>query len=54
MPYRIQSASLIKVNRFVMFREMILVYYENHTGQSNTLCERNVENLSLQQMVQYL
>jgi hypothetical protein len=35
--------SATKPNRFMLFREIIAVYCENHTEHKNTLCGQNAE-----------
>jgi hypothetical protein len=37
--YRTQSMSAAKNNRFMLFGEVITVYFENHTNPINTLYE---------------
>jgi hypothetical protein len=35
--------SATKSNRFMLFRETVAVYYENHTEHTDTLCGKNGE-----------
>jgi hypothetical protein len=36
-----QRISMTTVNWFMLFREVIAVYFENHTKNINGLCEQN-------------
>jgi hypothetical protein len=38
---------MTKTNRLILLREIIAVYYENHTEHINTLCGQNVDFLNL-------
>jgi hypothetical protein len=37
-----QHVSITKINWLILFKEIIAVYYENHTKHINTLCGQNI------------
>jgi hypothetical protein len=39
--------SATKANQLMLFREIIAVYCENHTGHINTLCVQNAHFLNV-------
>jgi hypothetical protein len=40
-----QLLFLTQINRLILFKEIITVYYENHIKPTNTLCGQNTELL---------
>jgi hypothetical protein len=42
---------MTKINLLILFREIIAVYFENHTKQINTLCGQNEELLIVKVVV---
>jgi hypothetical protein len=40
-----QPVTITKINQLMLFKEIIDVYTENHTKQTNTLCGQNSEFL---------
>jgi hypothetical protein len=51
VPHRKHIVSATKINRLMLFREIIAVYCENHTEHMNTLCGQNVELVNVKQVV---